>query len=170
MCMGVFPICISMHHVHASCSMRPEEGVRSPGTWITDSCEVPGRWWELNLGFLQKRPCSLLLGYLSRSPTPINTFYTASPKPDECTKAFQTELLYLAKMSWFLLFFYFFASLTTTPTLPKLKESWVCIPLWPPFPVYPVNMVNKSMLNAKWAKTLWNITCAQLPNSTSVLQ
>lgn len=30
---------------------RPEEGIRSPGTWITDGCG----WWELNSGNLQEQ-------------------------------------------------------------------------------------------------------------------
>lgn len=36
------------------CPKTPEEGIRFPGTEVTDGCESPWGWWELNLGLLQK--------------------------------------------------------------------------------------------------------------------
>jgi hypothetical protein len=27
---------------------RPEQGIRSPGTGVTDSCDLPCGFWELN--------------------------------------------------------------------------------------------------------------------------
>lgn len=33
----------------------PPEGVESPGTRVTDSCEPPGRWQESDSGLLQKQ-------------------------------------------------------------------------------------------------------------------
>jgi hypothetical protein len=44
---------IYMHHMVAV-PWRPEEGIRSPGTWITDGCELLCEYWELSLGLLQK--------------------------------------------------------------------------------------------------------------------
>jgi hypothetical protein len=38
------------HHLCAWHSWRSEEGVRSSATGVTDSCELPGGYWELNLG------------------------------------------------------------------------------------------------------------------------
>lgn len=35
---------------------RPDEGVRCPGTEVTDSCEPPCRFWEVNPGTLQEQP------------------------------------------------------------------------------------------------------------------
>ena len=32
------------------------EGVRSPGTGVTGSCELPCRFWELNPGPLEEQP------------------------------------------------------------------------------------------------------------------
>ena len=32
------------------------EGVGSPGTGVTDSCELPYGCWELNSGFLEEQP------------------------------------------------------------------------------------------------------------------
>lgn len=32
------PICMSVYHVHA-CTQSPEEGIRSPGTGVTDNCD-----------------------------------------------------------------------------------------------------------------------------------
>jgi hypothetical protein len=29
---------------------------QSPGTGVTDGCELPCGFWELNLGFLEKQP------------------------------------------------------------------------------------------------------------------
>lgn len=45
--MTVFPACM---HVHAWCSQRLEEGIRASGTGVVDSSELPGEFWELNLG------------------------------------------------------------------------------------------------------------------------
>ena len=33
---------------------RPQEGVRCPGTGVTDGCELPCGCWELNPGPLEK--------------------------------------------------------------------------------------------------------------------
>ena len=46
--MGVFPGCISVHHVCSWCPWRSEEGVGSLGTEVTDACETPGMWWKLS--------------------------------------------------------------------------------------------------------------------------
>jgi hypothetical protein len=35
MCMGILPVCMSVHHVHAV-PMKPEEDVGSPETGVTD--------------------------------------------------------------------------------------------------------------------------------------
>ena len=48
-CMGILPACKSVRHLQAWYSQGPEEGVRSPGTTITDGCELPGGCWELKL-------------------------------------------------------------------------------------------------------------------------
>lgn len=47
--MNVFPACM---HVHAWCSQRLEEGIKSPGTGVVDSSELPGEFWELNLVYV----------------------------------------------------------------------------------------------------------------------
>ena len=48
MCMNVFPACMYVHHGCAWCLQRPEEGVRLPGTEVTDGCELPHGSWKLN--------------------------------------------------------------------------------------------------------------------------
>lgn len=50
MCLGVSPACMFAHRVYAQCQWRLEEGVGSPGNGVTDSCEPPCGYWELNLG------------------------------------------------------------------------------------------------------------------------
>jgi hypothetical protein len=37
------------------------EGARSPGTEVTDSCELPCGCWELNLGPLEEQPVLLTM-------------------------------------------------------------------------------------------------------------
>jgi hypothetical protein len=37
------------------CLWRPEEGARSPGPGVTDGCELPHEFWELNPGPLKEQ-------------------------------------------------------------------------------------------------------------------
>ena len=53
--MSVLPACVSVYHMHAWCSWRPEEDIRSPVSGVMDGCDLPCRHWELNLGFLQEQ-------------------------------------------------------------------------------------------------------------------
>jgi hypothetical protein len=41
------------------------EGVRSPGTGVTDNCELSCGCWDLNLGPLEEQPVLLELSHLS---------------------------------------------------------------------------------------------------------
>jgi hypothetical protein len=41
------------------CPKRPEEGVRSPGTGVTDGCEPPCGCWEFNSGRMEEQPVFL---------------------------------------------------------------------------------------------------------------
>lgn len=47
---------------------RPEEGIESPETRITDSWELPCRCWELNLGPLEEQQPVLLIAESSLQP------------------------------------------------------------------------------------------------------
>ena len=38
------------------CPQRPAEGVRSPGTEVTDSCKLPRGCWDLNPGSPGEQP------------------------------------------------------------------------------------------------------------------
>jgi hypothetical protein len=49
------------------------EGVRSPGTGVTDIYELPCECWELNLGPLEKQP-ALLTTEPSLQPPPKSIF------------------------------------------------------------------------------------------------
>ena len=60
---------MSMYHMHAWCQ-RSEEGVGSPGTWVTDGCEPPCRCWEPN-----QDPTSVL-NHWAISPAPSIHFIT----------------------------------------------------------------------------------------------
>lgn len=50
---GILPACMT---VHAWILWRSEEGVRCPGTVVTDSCEPTCGCWELSLSPLQEQP------------------------------------------------------------------------------------------------------------------
>lgn len=107
-------------------------------------------------GFSAKTAMFFTVGLSLLTPPPQLIVF----KPDECTKALQTEFLYLAKMSWFLLFFgcLFFFFL-----------FWLA---WPQHQLCqnPRNVGSAFHCDHSFLCTLWHITCAQLPNSTSILQ
>lgn len=54
MCLGFQPACVSMHHVCVWCSLRPEEGIRTPEAGVTDDDEHPCGWWGPNPFILGK--------------------------------------------------------------------------------------------------------------------
>jgi hypothetical protein len=48
--MDILPAYMSVNQVHVWCPQRPEEGVRSPSSGVTDGCESPYGEWESNPG------------------------------------------------------------------------------------------------------------------------
>lgn len=60
-CVCVFPTCVSMYHTHAWCLCWAEQGIRSLGTGIRDSCEQRTRYWEWKPGPTAEQPLRLLL-------------------------------------------------------------------------------------------------------------
>lgn len=52
--------CTSVHLVFAWCSRKPEEGIWSLGTGVTEGFEAPYQCWELNLGSLEEQPLNHL--------------------------------------------------------------------------------------------------------------
>lgn len=58
--MSVLLACMSVHLLCAWCQQRPEEGVGFLGTRVTDGCEPPGGFWELD-----SRPLQEQQGFLS---------------------------------------------------------------------------------------------------------
>ena len=45
-----------MYYIGAWCPLRPDEGIGSPGTRVTDSCELPHGCWKSNMGSLKEQP------------------------------------------------------------------------------------------------------------------
>lgn len=45
----VLPECMRAYHLYAWCPQRQVEVIGSPGTRVTDGCELPWGYWELNL-------------------------------------------------------------------------------------------------------------------------
>jgi hypothetical protein len=60
MCMSILPAYMSMQHLCTWYPQRTEEGVRTPGTGITDSCEPLCGDLELTLSSLEEHPVLLL--------------------------------------------------------------------------------------------------------------
>lgn len=48
-----------LHHVHACCLWRPEDGVRSAGTGVRDGYGPLCGCWELKPGLMQEKPLLL---------------------------------------------------------------------------------------------------------------
>jgi hypothetical protein len=46
-------------HMCALCLWKPEESIRSPGTGVIDSCELPDGSWESNPGHYKSKENSL---------------------------------------------------------------------------------------------------------------
>jgi hypothetical protein len=63
---NVLSASISVHHMHAWCSQRPNGDIIYI-SWVglTDGCEWPCRCWEQNPGALEDQPVSKLLSQLS---------------------------------------------------------------------------------------------------------
>jgi hypothetical protein len=68
LCMSVLSQCIYVHHMHAWCPQKSEEGVRVPGTRVMSICEPPCGCQELNLGPLQEHPVLLTAGQSLQPP------------------------------------------------------------------------------------------------------
>lgn len=54
---GCFLVCVSVHHM-STIPSDAEEGIRSPGTGITSSCELPSGCWEPNKVVRKSSWCS----------------------------------------------------------------------------------------------------------------
>lgn len=46
--MNILPLRMSVHYMSVWCPRRPEEGIGSPGTGVTDDWESPCGCWESN--------------------------------------------------------------------------------------------------------------------------
>ena len=62
MCMNVLSAGVFVYHMRAWCSQRPKGGTGTPGSGVKDSCELPCRCWELNLGSQEEQPVLLTIG------------------------------------------------------------------------------------------------------------
>lgn len=56
---------MSVYHSSGRWLPKSEEAIRSPGTGVTDDCELTCGHWELNLGPVQEYPVLLPLSHLS---------------------------------------------------------------------------------------------------------
>jgi E3 ubiquitin-protein ligase NEDD4 len=50
---------MSVYHVHAWCPQKSEKAIRSPGTVVTDCCELPCGCWKSNPGPVEEQPVLL---------------------------------------------------------------------------------------------------------------
>lgn len=68
MCMGIFPVYMSVHNTLAWCPWNSEEGVRSPGTEVTNGCKPPCECWQLNVDLPPKPQVLLTAGSSPQQP------------------------------------------------------------------------------------------------------
>lgn len=61
--------CIYEEHISGWCSERHDNGARSPGTRVTDVCDSPCGFWELNPNYLQSSKSFQPLGHCLSSFT-----------------------------------------------------------------------------------------------------
>ena len=59
---GILPACISVYHVGAWCPQKLEEGIKSLGIGVMDSCETPRGYWEWSLSPLEEQIMLLSAG------------------------------------------------------------------------------------------------------------
>lgn len=69
-CIDVLPVYVSVYNLQAWCLWSPEEADRSPGTGLTDGCELPRGCWELNHGPLQEQQVLRAEASLQQAPAP----------------------------------------------------------------------------------------------------
>ena len=65
--MGFFFLSTCLYHTHTQCPQRTEEGVQTLRTGVTDSCEPPHGYWELDLDPRQENPTLLTTESLLQS-------------------------------------------------------------------------------------------------------
>ena len=68
LCVWVLCLHMCLYSMHVQDTQKPEEGVRSPGTGVIDSCEPPCVCWESNLGPVEKQPVLFFMGLSLLSP------------------------------------------------------------------------------------------------------
>lgn len=90
MCLSVLPSYMSVHHVYTWCSRRPEEGIGSLGTGVTDGWEPPRGHWEVNLHRLEEQPV-IALNRRTISPAPWNR--RSKTRPRCCHSPFVLSLV-----------------------------------------------------------------------------
>lgn len=54
-CVSVLLAYMSVHYIHAWCLLRSKEGIGSPGSEISDGCELLCGYWDLNLDSLEEQ-------------------------------------------------------------------------------------------------------------------
>jgi hypothetical protein len=81
----VFCMHACLYHMRAWCWQRPQEGVGSSGTEVTDGCESPCGCWELNPGPLEKQP---VLNHRAFSPAPYVSVLRGVHSNNEACKYF----------------------------------------------------------------------------------
>lgn len=75
-CMCLWVCVMYVHHVYAWCTRRPEEGIKSLETGVTNGCQPPEGCWEPNPGPLQEQPALLGLNHLS-SPQQLVWYFVS---------------------------------------------------------------------------------------------
>lgn len=81
-CFLLLRVWVCIHHLHAWCPWRPEEGISSPRVGVLDSCEPPFNvMWVLGIGPLTSRRTASGLSHESPYPSApsFRVFFTSQP-------------------------------------------------------------------------------------------
>jgi hypothetical protein len=108
--MGILAAYVHVYYVCAWYPRRQEEGGGSPGTRVTDGCELPREYWESNLCSLKEQPMLLTVGP-SLPPLHIKNKTKQTPQTQKIIHQLSLGLvMLLGRVFGFLSFRFFIAN------------------------------------------------------------
>jgi hypothetical protein len=99
MCMSILLLCMCVHHIHVWNLQKQEEDIGWPETGVTDSCEPPCEFWELNLSPLEGQSVLLTATKTSLQSPSSRVLYSNSFQ-FPCSKAGSFNFIHYGEDSW----------------------------------------------------------------------
>lgn len=82
-----------MYHMRSCCSWRPEEGIRTAGAGVPNTCKLLCGCWKVNLDLLKEQSGLLTTESFSQKPTHLFlNFYLLSPSSSGVLVLFQANI------------------------------------------------------------------------------